>query len=232
MWRNVLLEKVLSLIVVSASLLEGGMDAAMPDKDIQSTIYLANRQQVMSEYYVPEVRKTEVYGMSQSMCDEAATALEDLFAGAKQAGLSLSTVSGYRSYSKQSTIYARKKAKLKSAEKADELVARPGASEHQMGVAMDIARKGSSQLNENFGKTKQGQWVAENAHLYGFIVRYPLGLEHITGYSFEPWHIRYVGKEHAAAIKESGLAMETYISNHRLQVYDYLINQASNEVLP
>lgn len=227
-----LLEKVLSLIVVSASLLEGSMDAAMPDKDVQGTVFLANRQHVMSEFYAPEVRKTDLYGMSQSMREDAATALEELFAAAKEADLPLATVSGYRSYSKQSTIYARKKATLKSTEKADELVARPGASEHQLGLAMDIAKKGSSQLNGGFGKTKQGQWVSENAHLYGFIVRYQEGFEDITGYSFEPWHIRYVGKEHAAAIKASGLAMETYMSRYRLSVYDYLIHQATNEVLP
>ena len=203
-----LLEKVISIIAVSASLLEGSMDVAMPDKKIDGTIFLANRQHVMSANYIPDVRKTDVYGMSQSMRDDAATALEELFAAAKEeAGYSLASVSGYRSYTKQSAIYARKKANTGSVEKADALVARPGASEHQLGMAMDIAKKGSSQLNGGFGKTKEGKWVNENAHRFGFIVRYQEGYEDITGYSFEPWHIRYVGKEHAQAIYDAGVPM-------------------------
>lgn len=227
-----LLEKVLSIIAVSAALLEGGMDAALPDKDVDGTVFLANRQHVMSENYVPEVRKTDVYG-KLSMRDDAATALEAMFAAAKEEGYSLGTVSGYRSYSKQSAIYARKKASTGSVEKADALVARPGASEHQLGMAMDLAKKGGSQLNGGFGKTKEGIWVSENAHRFGFIVRYQQGFEDITGYSYEPWHVRYVGKEHAQAIYESGQAMETYLSDYRLQVYDFLVRQVTNdEVLP
>ena len=228
-----LLEKVISIMAVTASLLDGGMDAAMPDKNIDGTAFLVNRQHVISELYVPEVRKTDLYGMSQSMREDAATALEELFAAAKEeAGYSLSTVSGYRSYSKQATIYARKKANTGSAEKADQLVAKAGTSEHQLGLAMDIAKKGSSQLNGGFGKTKEGQWLNENAHRFGFIVRYQEGYEEITGYSYEPWHVRYVGKEHAKAIYESGVPMETYISAHRLEICDFLIHQVTNEVLP
>ncbi|MEG1891199.1 MAG: M15 family metallopeptidase [Clostridia bacterium] len=228
-----MLGKVISIVMVTASLLEGGMDAAMPDKNIDGTAFLVNRQHAISANYVPQVRKTEVYGMSQSMRDDAATALEELFAAAKEeAGFSLATVSGYRSYSKQATIYARKKATTGSVEKADGLVARAGTSEHQMGMAMDIAKKGSSQLNGGFGKTKEGQWVYANAWRFGFIVRYMQGFEMITGYNYEPWHIRYVGKEHAKAIYQSGVPMETYMSSHRLAVYDYLIHQATNEVLP
>lgn len=228
-----LLEKVISILTVSASLLQGSMDAAMPDKNVDGTIFLANRQHVMSDKYVPSTRKVDVYGVSQTMRDDAAAALEALFQAAKdEMGYTLSSVSGYRSYSKQSTIYARKKANTGSVEKADELVARPGASEHQLGMAMDIARKGNSSLNGGFGKTEEGQWVYENAHRFGFIVRYMEGFEEITGYSYEPWHIRYVGKEQAKAIWESGEAMETYVSRYRLDIYDYLIHQATNEVLP
>ena len=97
---------------------------------------------------------------------------------------------------------------------------------------MDLARKGSSQLNTAFGKTKEGQWVNENAHRFGFIVRYLEGYEEVTGYMYEPWHVRYVGTEHALALYESGLPMEWYMSDHKLEVYDYLIHQVTNEVLP
>ena len=140
--------------------------------------------------------------MSQSMRDDAATALEEMFAAAKEEGVTLSTVSGYRSYSKQSTIYARKKAS-QGEEEADRVSARPGTSEHQLGLAMDISKKNSSQLNTSFAETEEGQWVAANAHRFGFIVRYLKEYEDVTGYMYEPWHVRYVGKEQAQAIYES-----------------------------
>ena len=169
--------------------------------------------------------------MRQSMRADAATALEEMFAAAKAEKVSLSTVSGYRSFGKQETIYARKQ-KTAGQDIADALVALPGSSEHQLGMAMDLAQKSSSQLNSNFGKTKAGLWISQNAWKYGFIVRYQLGKETITGYSYEPWHVRYVGKEHAKAIFESGEPMEIYVSAHRLTVYDYLLQYTTNEVLP
>ncbi len=205
------------------------MKAAMPDKNIDGTAYLVNREHAVSEQYVPEVRKVNATGMSQSMRDDAATALEEMFQTAKDEGFGLSVVSGYRSYSKQSAIYARKKASTGSVEKADALVARAGTSEHQLGLAMDLAKKGGSQLNSGFGKTKEGQWVYQNAHRFGFIVRYLEGYEDVTGYSYEPWHVRYVGKEHAQAIYESGVPMETYMTGYKLGVYDFLVHQATNE---
>ena len=226
---SLLLEKVFSIAAVSAALLTGSMEEALPDQNIDGNLFLINRQHAISQLYVPETRKVIGPGMSQTMRDEAATALEEMFAAAKAEGHSLAIVSGYRSYSKQSAIYARKKAKTGSAEKADELVARPGTSEYQLGLAMDLARKGSSQLNSGFGKTDEGKWVYANAYRFGFIVRYMEGYETVTGYSYEPWHVRYVGKEHAKAIYESGVPMEMYMSDYKLQVYDFLIHQATNK---
>ena len=226
-----LLEKMLSIIAVSAMLLDGSMKTALPDKDMNGNIFLVNRQHAISRYYVPATRKVIGPGMDQSMRDDAATALEDMFAAAKEDGVALSIVSGYRSYSKQSTIYGRKKAQQGQAA-ADRVSARPGTSEHQLGLAMDVARKGSTQLNTKFGTTKEGEWIKANAHRFGFIVRYLEGYEEVTGYMYEPWHVRYVGMEHALALYESALPMEWYMSDHKLSVYDYLIHQATNEVLP
>lgn len=225
------LEKVVSILALSAALLDGSMKTAMPDKNMDGTAFLVNRQHAISQFYVPDTRKVIGPGMSQTMRDDAAAALEDMFAGAKEEGINLAIVSGYRSYSKQSSIYARKKA-TQGQEAADRVSARPGTSEHQLGLAMDLAKKGSSQLNTGFGKTKEGQWVSANAHKYGFIVRYPQEYEDVTGYMYEPWHVRYVGKELAEEIYESGLPMEIYMSGYKLEIYDYLIHQAANEVLP
>lgn len=227
-----LLEKLISVVAASATLLGGSMDAALPDKDIDGTLFLINRQNAVSELYVPPVREVVANGMNQSMRDDAATALEEMFEAAKEDGVRLSVVSGYRSYSKQATIYQRKVATTGSEEKADELVARAGTSEHQLGLAMDVSKNGSSSLNERFAETEEGQWVYQNAHRFGFIVRYLEGYEEITGYSYEPWHVRYVGREHAAAIYASQEPMETYMTDYKLQVYDFLIHQDTNEVLP
>ena len=198
----------------------------MPDKHLDGTLYLANREHPIHENYIPDVRKVNVTGMSQSMRDDAATALEEMFAAAKADKVQLASVSGYRGFTKQSIVYDRKLKRTGSEDKADELVARPGTSEHQLGMVMDIANKGSSQLTAAFGKSKGGKWVAENAHRFGFIVHYQEGWEEITGYSYEPWHLRYVGKEYATAIYESGLPMEHFISRHRLELYTYLIHAA------
>lgn len=225
-----IVSKIVSVVALSAALLKGGMEVAMPDKDISGSLFLVNRGHVISEDYVPQVRTVEVIGMKQSMRADAAAALEEMFKAAKAEKAALSSVSGYRSYAKQKTIYARKQQTVDEAT-ADSLVALPGTSEHQLGMAMDVAKANGSQLNSGFGKTKPGKWVAENAYRFGFIVRYQEGKESITGYAFEPWHIRYVGREHAKAIFESGEPMEVYISAHRLAIYDFLIKQA-NEVRP
>lgn len=226
-----LLEKVISIVALSAALLDGSMKTALPDKNIDGTAFLVNRQHAVSKDYIPVTRKVKGPGMSQAMREDGAAALEEMFAAAKEEGINLAIVSGYRSYSKQSSIYSRKKASQGQAA-ADRVSARPGTSEHQLGLAMDLAKKGSSQLNSAFGKTKEGQWVSANAYRFGFIVRYLDGYEDVTGYMYEPWHVRYVGLERAKEIYESGLPMEMYMSGYKLEIYDYLIHQATNEVLP
>lgn len=226
-----LLEKVVSIVALSAALMDGSMKAALPDKNMDGTAFLVNRQHAVSQNYVPQTRKVNGPGMSQTMRPDAAAALEEMFAAAKEDGVNLSIVSGYRSYSKQATIYSRKKATYGQAE-ADRVSALPGTSEHQLGLAMDLAKKGSSQLNKAFGKTEEGQWVSAHAHEFGFIVRYLEGYEEVTGYMYEPWHVRYVGKALAKELYESGKPMETFMSGYKLEVYDYLIHQATNEVLP
>lgn len=223
-----MLGKVISIIALSATLLDASKNAALPDKDIDGTVFLVNRQHMVSKLYAPDTRKVIAPGMSQSMREDAASALEEMIAAAKEEGINLSIVSGYRSYSKQSTIYSRKKAS-QGQEAADRISARPGASEHQLGLAMDLAKKGSSQLNTRFGTTEEGKWVSDNAHRFGFIVRYLENFEDVTGYMYEPWHVRYVGVEHARELYECGLPMEMYMSGYKLEVYDYLIHQVTNE---
>ncbi|MDQ0225239.1 M15 family metallopeptidase [Metabacillus niabensis] len=143
---------------------------------------------------------------------EAANALEELFQLAKKDGIELIAVSGYRSYSRQKGIFDAEK-KAKGEEAALHAVALPGQSEHQSGLAMDITSKSVNlEITEEFANTAEGKWVDANAHKAGFIIRYPKGKENITGYQFEPWHLRYIGKEKASVIYKNKLTLEEYFN--------------------
>ena len=147
---------------------------------------------------------------------EAADALEQLFAGAKEQGIELYAVSGYRSYARQKAIYANNVAKH-GEEEAAKVSAAPGTSEHQTGLAMDVsALSVNNELEQSFGDTKEGQWLADHAQEYGFIVHYLKGKEDKTGYSYEPWHIRYVGKDLAQAVHDSGVSLDEYLDQANL----------------
>ena len=140
---------------------------------------------------------------------DAALALEDMFEAALEDGIELLGVSGYRSYYTQKTIYERRLEEM-GEKHVSRYNAKPGHSEHQTGLAMDVGCPGYTDLTERFAKTDAYKWLRENAHLYGFIIRYTKDGEEETGYAFEPWHVRYVGDE-ATAIWESGLTMEAYV---------------------
>ncbi len=120
-------------------------------------------------------------------------------------GLSLWVASGYRSYDYQAGLY-RKYVNRDGKAAADRYSARAGYSEHQTGLAFDV-----NQVNDSFANTPQAKWLAEHAWEYGFIIRYPKGKEGVTGYQYEPWHLRYLGKETAKAVQDSGLCLEEYL---------------------
>ncbi|GLB61157.1 M15 family metallopeptidase [Cytobacillus sp. NCCP-133] len=146
------------------------------------------------------------------MRQDAAAALENLFKGAQQTGVELFAVSGYRSYDRQSQVFDAEVTRV-GEEKAMQAVAVPGTSEHQTGLTMDISsRSANLELSEKFGETKEGKWLAENAHRYGFILRYQKGKESITGYKYEPWHFRYVGENAAKVIFEKKWTLEEYFN--------------------
>lgn len=112
--------------------------------------------------------------------------------------------SGYRSYASQKSILKAKTSAIGKT-KALLLVAKPGYSEHQTGLAVDFAAYGVSTLTTSFAKTKAGIWLAANAYQYGFVLRYPKGKTAITGYNFEPWHFRYVGVPVATEMHDRGI---------------------------
>lgn len=141
---------------------------------------------------------------------EAAEALEQLFAQAEQDGIQLFAVSGFRAYNTQRAIFERN-VNEHGEEHARRFSAYPGTSEHQTGLAMDVSSASVGyRLVQSFGETEEGRWLAENAHLFGFIIRYPEGKEHLTGYAYEPWHLRYVGEWIARDIYEQEVTLEQY----------------------
>lgn len=142
---------------------------------------------------------------------EARNALDIMIRDARKEGINLRELSGFRSYSTQNNIYL-KNVSEKGEDNANMYSARAGESEHQAGVAFDLGGTNSrTDLEETFGSTTEGLWLAENCHKYGFILRYMKGKEDITGYAYEPWHFRYVGVEHSTKIKEQGVTLEEYL---------------------
>lgn len=134
--------------------------------------------------------------------------VEALFVSAKQAGFDLQIGSGWRSYEQQN-IYYSNYSRLYGQESADTFSAKPGYSEHQTGLVMDLATTDHNcYLEECFGETGAGKWLAEHSYKYGFILRYPRGKDGITDFIYEPWHFRYVGEDLAKALKESGLTLD------------------------
>lgn len=136
---------------------------------------------------------------------EAQAALNRMQSDASVLGLNLKLVSGFRSYNTQYNLY-NNYVRINGQEKADTFSARPGHSEHQTGLAFDVgSTKGA------FANTNEAKWLHQNCHLYRFIIRYPKGKTHITGYIYEPWHIRYLGVDTATKVKNSGLTLEEYL---------------------
>lgn len=142
---------------------------------------------------------------------EAADAFHRLVEAAAEDGIDIVMTTAYRSYDFQQILWDNYVAQ-KGEEEANKTSARPGESEHQTGLAVDLSTSEIDYRNSSdFADTKAGHWVAEHAHEYGFILRYPEDKTDITGYSYEPWHIRYVGLTAAADIYENGLTLEEYL---------------------
>ena len=177
---------------------------------------LVNKKRSLPADYIPKdlvnidvlhkVEKPE----SKMLRKEASDALTKLFEAAKANGYEFWAVSGYRSYNRQVYLF-NNYAKNHGEEEANRFSARPGQSEHQTGLTMDVSiARLNYDLVEELGETPEGKWLAGNAYKYGFIIRYPKGAEHITGYQYEPWHIRYLGMDLAAKVSESKLTYDEY----------------------
>lgn len=182
-------------------------------QELKTNILLVNKENPIPSNYKPKNMIKPNMPFLESVTEEdkimdsiAAKSMEELFNTAKEEGINLIGTSAYRSYESQKRIY-KQNINIRGKEEAKKYVALPGESEHQTGLAIDVTNE-ERWFHES---TKEATWLANNAHKFGFILRYPKGKEHITGYNFEPWHVRYVGKEIAKEIYSEGITLEEYI---------------------
>lgn len=215
-WSKVKKVKVKSTAIYSNTSTYGVPEIqTLKSKDDGDLKVLVNKYHALSSNYVPE----DLVNVSSSYCTYGSAKLEKsaykafkkMYKAARAKGLNFKICSGYRSYSTQrylfnNYIYSR------GYKVAFMLSAYPGRSEHQTGYAMDLltGRNGWA-MGDSFGNTKEGKWLAKHCAEYGFILRYPKGKSDITGYSFEPWHFRYIGKTAAKKIMSEDITLEEYL---------------------
>lgn len=195
---------------------EGQARAEMPE-DPESITALINKEYGLPDHYrpddlvYPDVRflfKEKIE--KRMMRKEAAEALEELFAAAEADGIRLAGVSAFRSAETQQRLF-NLYVERDGEEKAKTYSAMPGYSEHQTGLAIDVSGSdGSCAAESCFAGTPEAEWLEQHAADFGYIIRFPEGKEDITGYMYEPWHIRYVGKEIARVVTEQGITLEEY----------------------
>ncbi|MGH7157834.1 MAG: M15 family metallopeptidase [Candidatus Saccharimonadales bacterium] len=181
--------------------------------DPASSWVVVNKQRPLSpKNYTPAVMRAPAMKLkggenaeSMQLHEAAARALETLDEAAHESGYQFILVSGYRSYDTQKIIYDSEVRGFGQTI-ADQESARPGHSEHQTGWAADlVGASGECEIEACFADTPEGQWLAANAHKYGFVIRYAQDKTDITGYVYEPWHLRYVGIDLAAEMHRTGL---------------------------
>lgn len=183
------------------------------------TVVVVNKQRKLPDGFAPDdlVEPDVRFSFSEphekrQLRKQAAKALEELFSLADKDGIDLFAVSGYRSYARQQYLF-QSYIDQQGEEYARRYSAFPGTSEHQTGLTMDVSSSSVGyDLVDSFGNTPEGKWLAKNAHKAGFIIRYPEGKEEITGYAYEPWHLRYVGTELAELIYEQNLTLEEFFN--------------------
>lgn len=176
-----------------------------------SYLVLVNKNNQLQSNYIPfdlENISLKYSNKGKSLRKKAKIQFENLSEEANKLGYRIIAVSTYRDYNYQHELF-NYYVKEKGLNYALNCSAKPGHSEHQTGLAIDV--EGSNMDYDNFEKSKEYVWMKDNAHKFGFILRYPKGKEHITGFKFEPWHYRYVGIKNATYIYQNNLTLEEFL---------------------
>lgn len=204
---NYLVEDIIALVNANRDR-EFYQEPELASLENQDLILVNKYYYLPNDFEVNLVQLDAIYGSAGvSIAEVAYKAFLELYAAALEDGFSYYVTSGYRGYDEQVEVFNDYLARGDEAY-ALQYAAKPGFSEHQTGLALDIFVPGATLTT--FGGTAAASWLAKNAYKFGFILRYPEGKENLTGYNFEPWHYRYVGTKAAAAIQESGLTLEEY----------------------
>jgi D-alanyl-D-alanine carboxypeptidase len=188
--------------------------------DPQYLILVNKEHELPSDYEPKDLTRIKAFAPGRDdsaryMRKEAANQLNAMLAEVKAQGYEVVITTAYRAYWLQKAIFDSNVAKKGSVEAANKTSAKPGQSEHQTGLATDLTTPGLDyQISDNFGETKGGIWITEHAKDYGFILRYPKGREDVTGYTYEPWHIRYVGIDAALYIDKNNLTLEEFLIDY------------------
>ncbi|WP_051280552.1 M15 family metallopeptidase [Anaerovorax odorimutans] len=184
-------------------------------------LILVNKDNPVDENYKPDdLTAVKYYAedrtqASRYMRKEAAEQFNKLSEAAKQDGYEIVMTTAYRSYGFQKILYDNY-VQREGQEAADKFSAKPGYSEHQSGLAVDVTSPSVNySLSYEYGDTAEGKWLKENAHNFGYIIRYKKGKEDITGYNYEPWHIRYVGETVADEIYEKDITLEEFLEEEQ-----------------
>ena len=199
---------------------ENGLKLADESEKDQWYLKLVNAKNPMTQEDVPEVATETIDSNGYQVDARIMDDLEDMFAAARAAGRNPVICSAFRAWDTQEYLYQNKIQRVMAEEglpedqaavEAGTVVAVPGTSEHQIGLALDIVSSEYMNLDEKQMETEDQQWLMENSRKSGFILRYPLDKSDITGIIFEPWHYRYVGKEAAKEIYEQDITLEEYL---------------------
>ena len=183
-------------------------------KNPDSIDVLVNKNHQLDKNYIPnDLVKLSLICANEDkfLRQEAALNFEEMCLEARKQGYKIIAVSSYRSYFYQEELYNYYVRTL-GEKKALEASAKPGHSEHQTGLSVDVM--GSNNDYDQFEKSKEFDWMKNNSYKYGFILRYPKGKEYITGFKYEPWHYRYVGKDIASIIYTEGITLEEYYKKY------------------
>lgn len=190
------------------------------DSEETWSLQLVNRDYPLQQQPKPELTKL---GGGHAVDSRIYPALTQMLADMREAGLSPRVRSSYRTHQTQTTLFQRKVryyrglgySTARAEAEAEQWVARPGTSEHELGLALDIVSTSYQTLDTRQENTKEQKWLMEHCWDYGFILRYPNGKSDITGIHYEPWHYRYVGQKAALEIRQMGVCLEEYLAQLR-----------------
>lgn len=204
------LSHIVSIINVNANYDHYDTDIVKPTDTSKKNLILVNKYHYLNKEFIPEdiVNIPLTYAFDENQATkEVVNAFKNMWSAAKKEDLTLIVNSSYRDYASQDNVWNNYEAQ-RGEEYADSIAARPGYSEHQTGLALDIITYGANK--NTFEETDEFKWLQKNAHKYGFILRYPKDKEDITGYAYESWHYRYVGVQAATEIYNKKITFDEY----------------------